>query len=353
MRAKPIVTLLTFLSVLISCATPPSKYSVAYQAMQNDEWDKAHDLFLPLAQSGNDSAMTNLAYLEDKRGNSDESDLWTKLAALSGNEVSIDYLGDNAPKSLLYGSPLNDSILMCDVLMDSVQVLPDIIALKFKLLTKYSSHTEFSVNSILENTGENGFSFDVHRNRTYYIPGDGFVVFTGFVESGATSATLSLTCDGDTSVVNIPLRDSRITEALRSFGGESLPKNVAQVQMTKAGGVYEIPVTINGVLEINFILDSGASEIFISSDVASTLFKTGTVDLNDLLPDQQYVLADGSTVTNKRFKLRSVEIGGKVFHDIPCAIANDISAPMLLGQSVLEKLGKFSVDYESGVITFD
>ena len=39
------------------------------------------------------------------------------------------------------------------------------------------------------------------------------------------------------------------------------------IPLSKRGGVYELPVKINGVLTLNFVLDSGASEVLIPADV--------------------------------------------------------------------------------------
>ena len=62
--------------------------------------------------------------------------------------------------------------------------------------------------------------------------------------------------------------------------------------MVKRGGVYEIPVIINGSLKLNFIFDAGASDVSISPDVALTLVRTGTVTDADFLGTETYKFAD-------------------------------------------------------------
>lgn len=74
----------------------------------------------------------------------------------------------------------------------------------------------------------------------------------------------------------------------------SIKPNSKKIKLTKIGGVYEVPVKLNGVLNINFIFDSGASEVSITPDVALTLLRTGTIRENDWLPGRYYQLADGS-----------------------------------------------------------
>jgi clan AA aspartic protease (TIGR02281 family) len=120
-------------------------------------------------------------------------------------------------------------------------------------------------------------------------------------------------------------------------------RNVIQMIKTQ-GGTYDIPVQINGVLKINFILDSGASDVSISADVALTLLKTGTVSDNDFIGTQEYKFANGSVATSKVFLLNEIKIGGFIIKKVRASISNSIDAPMLLGQSVLQRLGKFTID---------
>jgi aspartyl protease family protein len=120
-----------------------------------------------------------------------------------------------------------------------------------------------------------------------------------------------------------------------------------EVKLKKSGGVYEVPVELNGVLKIDFIFDSGASDVSISPDIASTLIKTGTIEESDWLPGAYYRFADGTTAKSMRFILKSIKIGDKVVYNVTCSISNSLDAPMLLGQSVLKKFGKYTFDYKT------
>ncbi|MCW5914916.1 MAG: retroviral-like aspartic protease family protein [Chitinophagaceae bacterium] len=126
-----------------------------------------------------------------------------------------------------------------------------------------------------------------------------------------------------------------------------------EVKLKKSGGVYEVPVELNGVLKIDFIFDSGASDVSISPDVALTLIKTGTIKESDWLPGAYYKFADGTTAKSMRFKLKSVKIGDKVVYDVTCSISNSLDAPMLLGQSVLSKFGSYTFDYKNGKLIIE
>jgi aspartyl protease family protein len=132
------------------------------------------------------------------------------------------------------------------------------------------------------------------------------------------------------------------------------PTNNVVIKMVKRkDDIYEIPVEVNGVLKINFIFDSGASDVSVAPDVASTLIKTGTVSVDDFVGTQEYLFADGTTASSKVFVLKSLKIGSKIVYNVRASISNSIDAPMLLGQSVLQRFGRFSIDNNAHTITID
>jgi hypothetical protein len=67
--------------------------------------------------------------------------------------------------------------------------------------------------------------------------------------------------------------------------------------MVESGGIYHVPVVINDTLKLDFIVDSGASDVSIPADVALTLMRTGTIKESDFIGTEKYGLADGSTVS--------------------------------------------------------
>ena len=148
--------------------------------------------------------------------------------------------------------------------------------------------------------------------------------------------------------------DSRLaelsSEGIRAQGVGKLNTSGFEIPLIESGGVYEVPVLVNGVLKINFIIDSGASDVAISPDVALTLVRTGTINDADWLPGANYRFADGSTAKSERFKLRTLRIGNRTLNSVSCFIGNSIHALMLLGQSALKRLGGYRVDYGKGLL---
>jgi clan AA aspartic protease (TIGR02281 family) len=121
------------------------------------------------------------------------------------------------------------------------------------------------------------------------------------------------------------------------------------IPLRKHAGVYHVPVEINGVLTLQFVLDSGASDVNIPAEVALTLYRAGTIHPDDFLPGKTYVLADGSTVASERLLLRSLKVGNLEVSNVPASIGPVFSS-LLLGQSFLERLGAWGIDSQRAVL---
>lgn len=119
--------------------------------------------------------------------------------------------------------------------------------------------------------------------------------------------------------------------------------NAAEVALVEDHGIYKIPVRINDVLTLDFVIDSGASEVQVPADVALTLLRTGTISQADFLPGKTYTLADGSSVRSERFILKHLKVGNILVNQIEAGIAG-IEGQLLLGQSFLQKIDSWSLD---------
>ena len=128
-----------------------------------------------------------------------------------------------------------------------------------------------------------------------------------------------------------------------------MPKRIG-IKMQKTGGVYEIPCLVNGV-KMNFIFDTGASNVCISLTEALFLYKNGYISDGDIGGQTKSVVADGRITTDTKLKLKTIEIAGVVLKDVDALVSSSIEAPLLLGQSAIEKLGKFEIDGDSLFIT--
>ena len=160
---------------------------------------------------------------------------------------------------------------------------------------------------------------------------------------------------------NLP-SDGRISDALltalRSVtavsGGSAsgVLSTSSAVRLIKEGGTFKVPVLINGIIPLHFTVDSGASDVRIPSDVVLTLVRTGTITDGDFLGEQTYVLADGSRVKSKTFRIRSLKVGDKVVENVLGSVA-DVKGSLLLGQSFLSRFKKVSFDYSQGTLVLE
>lgn len=132
---------------------------------------------------------------------------------------------------------------------------------------------------------------------------------------------------------------------------DTFESNVVKM-VQEGGGVYKIPVIVNGA-QMKFIFDTGAGMISISTTEALFLYKQGTLTEEDYIGEQNFQYANGDIRPGMVVRLRTVQIGNKTLENIEASIVDNEDAPLLLGQSALEKFGKISIDYSRGTITFD
>ena len=124
------------------------------------------------------------------------------------------------------------------------------------------------------------------------------------------------------------------------------------IQMRKVGGVYLVPTKVNGI-PMEFIIDTGASMVSISKTEAQFLYKGGLLSESDFIGTQNFVLANGEVEEGWVILFKSVQIGDRVVYNVEATIDANISAPLLLGQSVLERFGKVSMDYSKGIMELE
>jgi hypothetical protein len=116
-----------------------------------------------------------------------------------------------------------------------------------------------------------------------------------------------------------------------------------RVPLQKRGRNYLVPGLVNNAITLNFVVDSGASDVTIPADVVATLMKTGTLSDRDLLGRQISRLADGSRMTSETYRIRSLAVGDWLVQDVTVS-ATPVGAPPLLGQAFFTRLKSWSID---------
>lgn len=128
--------------------------------------------------------------------------------------------------------------------------------------------------------------------------------------------------------------------------------NKTIVKFSHENSVLEIPVMINGV-EMYFIFDTGAGLISISQSVADDLYNKGKLRDSDFIGKGQFSDANGDITEGTIINLSSVTIGNRELNDVQACVIQGQNAPLLFGQSALQKFGKVSIDYNTNEITFE
>lgn len=154
---------------------------------------------------------------------------------------------------------------------------------------------------------------------------------------GVAIAIFLISCSSET-------KNNKVSDATISKQDTTTYK--AGIQMEKSGGVYTLPCNVNGV-KMKFILDTGASNVCISLTEALFLYKNGYLEKADILGKSTSQVADGSIVENTEIILHSIEIEGIMITDVKALVTNSIDAPLLLGQSAIQKLGKIELKGDS------
>jgi aspartyl protease family protein len=168
-------------------------------------------------------------------------------------------------------------------------------------------------------------------------------------------AVLMVACDrpkrntSSSNVTEITEREQRTPRKIRTSSGNSGNNDV---KMKPMGGVYEIPIKINGV-NMDIIFDTGASNISISETEVRFLWKQGKLDEDDILGSMQFKDATGKISEGTVINLRAVQIGNRVIKDVEASVVHNSQAPLLLGQSALALFGKVTIDYNKNILSFE
>jgi uncharacterized protein len=151
--------------------------------------------------------------------------------------------------------------------------------------------------------------------------------------------------EGKMSLPNL-LEAQRLSRGWKANENGSLP---FEVVLRKRNGVVVVPVLINGAISIDFIIDSGASDVMVSSEGVFELMKAGAVSAADFAGTKAYTNADGVSTLAQTFRIRTLKVGGRVLDDVSGHIGSGAGIS-LLGQSFLNRSKSWSIDNERQVL---
>lgn len=120
------------------------------------------------------------------------------------------------------------------------------------------------------------------------------------------------------------------------------------IQMEEYGGVYRIPCTVNGA-KMKFIFDTGASNVCISMSMAEYLYDNDFISKDDILGTGTSAVADGRIVDHVIINIKDIEIAGNHLRNVQAIVIYGQNAPLLMGQSAIQKLG--SIELNGSLLT--
>lgn len=115
------------------------------------------------------------------------------------------------------------------------------------------------------------------------------------------------------------------------------------IQMEEYGGVYRIPCTVNGA-KMKFIFDTGASNVCLSMSMAEYLYDNEYITKNDIVGSGFSSVADGCIVDHVIINLKDIEIAGQHLQNVQAVVIDGQNAPLLMGQTAIQKLGEISLN---------
>lgn len=133
-----------------------------------------------------------------------------------------------------------------------------------------------------------------------------------------------------------------------SDGESSISKESERVEIpfTPDGGCASVKCTINE-LPLTFIFDTGASIVSLSQVEANFMLKNGYLKREDFAGSGRFVDANGDITEGTIVNLRNVDFGGLKLNNVRASVVRNQKAPLLLGQSVLGRLGSIEIDNHS------
>lgn len=125
---------------------------------------------------------------------------------------------------------------------------------------------------------------------------------------------------------------------------EAMEDRITEVAITRrSGGTFNVDCSVNG-LPLSMIFDTGASDVTISKVEADFMLKNNYLSKDDIKGKKLYQIADGGISEGTVITLKEVKIGEAILHNVDASVVKSQKAPLLLGESVLQKFGTFTVD---------
>lgn len=128
--------------------------------------------------------------------------------------------------------------------------------------------------------------------------------------------------------------------------------DIIEVPYKEYAGVKYIVVELYG-LSLEMIIDSGSSTSLISRAEFEYLLQKGFLTEESIIGNHKAQIADGSIVENTKISISEIIIGGKIScKDIIVSVSDNVAAPLLLGNEILDRVASYTIDNVNKIIEF-
>lgn len=128
-----------------------------------------------------------------------------------------------------------------------------------------------------------------------------------------------------------------------SDDSEDYRTETVEIPFSKENGVTKVKCAIND-LPLHFVFDTGAADVTMSMVEANFMLKNDYIKPTDIIGAAQYMDANGDITEGTIVNLQKVNFGGLELDNVRASVVRNQKAPLLLGQSVLGRLGKIEID---------
>lgn len=225
------------------------------------------------------------------------------------------------------------------------------------MLLGYLGRTD-EAEALIAEIGKDAESMVLYNAACYYAMFGDKQKAVDFLNQSVDKGFLRLTLlENDSDMDSIRSMDGykKVVERLKSKQLKMEEENAeytdqtVEVPMTKESGVFKVKCSING-LPLHFVFDTGAANVTISAVEAAFMYKNNYLSDKDFMGSSSFLTASGDIIEGSVVNLRNVNFGGLDMNNVKATVVKTQNAPILLGQSVLSRLGKVEIDYSSYTI---
>lgn len=116
-----------------------------------------------------------------------------------------------------------------------------------------------------------------------------------------------------------------------------------KIIMSKDNSAYTIPCKVNG-LPLKFAFDTSATDVTISLTEVLFMLKNGYLSKDDIGEKVNYGISNGEIAEGTLINIHEIEFAGLKLQNVKASVIHEKDAPLLLGQSAIEKLGQIQLN---------